>query len=82
MTVGNVVGICRVRRETEETCFMDRLPPVRYMAEVLKEGQRLVDELFWEAMEPEDFIRACEAETQLQYLEYLYDEGEEWYAPF
>ena len=61
---------------------MEHLAPVRYMAEVLKEEKKTVDDLFWEAMTPEEFALACMAETNLQYLEHLYEEGEEWYVPF
>lgn len=55
---------------------------VKYMSEVIKEEQTLVDDLFWEAMDVEDFILACRRETMLQYLEDLHEQGEEYYVTF
>ena len=55
---------------------------VRYLLDTIKEEQKLVDDMFWKAMTPEDFIQACRRETMLQYLENLYEQGEEFYADF
>ena len=52
------------------------------MSDVIREEQRVVDDLFWESMSPEDFVVACRRETLLQYLEDLYDQGEEFYTDF
>ena len=57
-------------------------PGVRYMSEVIKEQQVLVDDLFWASMTEEDFLKACRAETALQYLEDLFEQGEEFYVDF
>ena len=55
---------------------------VRYLSDTIKEEQKLVDDMFWGAMTPEDFIRACCRETMLQYLEDLHEQGEEYDIAF
>ena len=57
-------------------------PGVRYMSDVIKEEQKIVDEMFWQGMTPEDFIKASRRETALAYLEALYDQGEEYHYDF
>ena len=51
-------------------------PDVRYLSDTIKEEQKVVDDMFWGAMTPEDFIRACRREIVLQCLEDLYEQGE------
>ena len=55
---------------------------VRYLSDTIKEEQRVVDDMFWKGMTPEDFIRACRRETMLQYLEDLHEQGEEYDVTF
>jgi len=57
-------------------------PHVRYLSDTIKEEQKVVDDLYWKAMTPEDFIRACRRETLLQHLEGLYEQGEEYDIAF
>lgn len=55
---------------------------VHYLSDVIKEEQKVVDSLFWNAMTPEEFILACRRETALQYLEDLHEQGEEYWTSF
>lgn len=57
-------------------------PHVKYLSDTIKEEQRLVDDMFWKGMTPEDFALACRRETMLQYLEDLYEQGEVYDVSF
>jgi len=55
---------------------------VRYMEQVIKEEQKIVDDMFWKGQSPEDLIKACHRETALGYLEDLYEQGEQYHVDF
>ena len=57
-------------------------PHVRYLSDTIKQEQKVVDDMFWKTMTPEDFIQACRRETMLQYLEDLHEQGEEYDVTF
>lgn len=57
-------------------------PGVRYLSDAIKDEAKAVDEAFWEAKTPEDFLVASRRESFLEYLEGLYNEGEEYYVDF
>ena len=57
-------------------------PHVRHLSDTIKQEQKIVDDLYWKAMTPEDFVVACRRETALQYLEDLHEQGEEYDVTF
>ena len=57
-------------------------PDVRYLSDTIRQEQKAVDDMFWKAMTPEEFVAACRRETVLQYLEDLHEQGEEYDISF
>ena len=57
-------------------------PDVRYLSDTIRHEQKVVDDMFWKAMTPEEFVAACRRETVLQYLEDLHKQGEEYDVDF
>jgi hypothetical protein len=55
---------------------------VQYLSKRISVEQQIVDELFWSAQTPEDFIEGARRESLLEHLEGLLEDGEEYYCEF
>jgi hypothetical protein len=55
---------------------------VQYLTTKISMEQQMVDQLFWEAKSPEDFLEGARRESLLEHLEGLLEDGEEYYCEF